>query len=59
MNSDDKSIELHVIALSDPDLDRLWVCVRHCRRMLEQTPGGVELTSDLRGLERTLSEVGR
>ena len=54
-----KPIELHVVALSDPDLDRLWVCVRHCRQTLEKSPGGVDLVGELRGLERTLSEIGR
>lgn len=51
-------IDLHLLALTDPDLDRLWLCVRVCRQTMAADPTAAELTEDLAGLERMLAGVG-
>ena len=32
---ENEEIELITLALTDEDLDRVWVCIRHCRQQLE------------------------
>ncbi len=51
--------DLHVIALSDSDLDRLFVCVRHCRQVMTGQPQADELVTDLRNLEQFIGRTGR
>ncbi len=59
MNSKAEPVDMHIVAFSDEDLDRLWVCVRHCRRAMESNPESEELAGDLEMLEKTLVEIGR
>ena len=59
MMSKAEPVDLHLVALSDPDLDRLWVCVRHCRRQVQEDPASSDLAQELIGLENLLKEIGR
>ena len=35
VTTENEEIELITLALTDEDLDRVWVCIRHCRQQLE------------------------
>ena len=52
MTTENEEIELITLALTDEDLDRVWVCIRHCRNQLE--PDHPD-QADLKALERLVA----
>lgn len=52
VTTENEEIELITLALTDEDLDRVWVCIRHCRNQLE--PDHPD-QADLKALERLVA----